>query len=168
MSARAAWALGLAALALGACNGGDGDPAQKPPPERRSAASGGGPSITVRPRRGEPEEAGSIRSWSAAVNRGDYRAAAAFFAKDAIVQQTERFRLPGRAAAIAFNRGLPCRADVTDVDDEGHTILAAFRLRAGPGGRCTGAARVRFSFRGARFTRWLQLPEPEEPPGQVV
>ena len=42
-------------------------------------------------------------------------------------------RLRDRAAAIAFNRSLPCRADLTDVDDEGATTLAAFRLREGRG-----------------------------------
>ena len=108
----APWAVGLAVLALGACGGGGGEQPQKGQGAETSAAPRRTPQITVRPKAGEPQEAGSIRSWSAAVNRGTYRVAAAFFAPDAIIEQGRVFRLPGRSAAIAFNKGLPCRADV--------------------------------------------------------
>ena len=63
------------------------------------------------------------------------------------MEQAEELRLADRDAAVAFNRSLPCKADVTDVEDEGDTVLAAFRLRDGPGGPCDG--------RGARA---LSLP----------
>ena len=77
-------------------------------------------------------------------------------------------RLGDRDAAIAFNRSLPCKADVTDVEDEGDTVLAAFRLRDGPGGPCDGAARVRFRFRDGKFSEWRQLAEPAQPEGPTV
>ena len=83
-----------------------------------------------------------------------------------MVEQVEVFRLPDRRAAEAFNRSLPCRADLTDLKDEGKTTLAAFRLRAGPGGPCHGGARVRFTVREGRFTEWRQLPE--RTPGKIV
>ncbi len=86
-----------------------------------------------------------------------------------MVEQQEEVRLPDRAAAIAFNRSLPCRADVTDVKRRGATVVAAFRLRTGrvPGGGCSGAARVRFRFSGGKFTEWRQLAEPA-PGGEIA
>ena len=78
------------------------------------------------------------------------------------MEQQEEVRLPNRAAAIAFNRSLPCRADVTDVKRRGATVVAAFRLRSGrvQSGGCSGAARVRFRFSGGKFAEWRQLTEP--------
>ncbi len=168
MRATAARAVCLAALAVGGCSIGGEDESEEAQRTERSSPAEPRPPITVEPKPGEPKEAGSIRSWSAAVNRGDFRAAGSYFAIGAIVEQARRFKLPDRSAAVAFSKSLPCRADVTDVDDEGETVLAAFRLRRGPGGRCTGSARVRFRFRGRRFTEWRQLPQVEEPPGTVA
>jgi hypothetical protein len=153
--------LGLCAIALGSCSvGGDEGP--------DAPASPAPPGAT---RANEPrEEARSIRGWSAALNRGDFAGAASFFARNAVVEQQQAVRLPDRAAAIAFNRSLPCRADVTDVKRRGSGVVAAFRLRAGrsPGGGCSGAARVRFRFKGGKFTEWRQLPEPDAPDGVIA
>lgn len=109
-----------------------------------------------------------IRGWSRALNAGDYRKAAAYFARGAVVEQVQEHRLPTRADAIIFNRGLPCRADVTDVEDEGRTSLASFSLRRGPGGPCKGSARVRFKIKRGKFTEWRQLPEAPAPPGDTA
>ena len=57
---------------------------------------------------------------------------------------------------------------MTDVEDEGGTVLAAFRLRDGPGGPCEGSARVRFTFRGDKFSEWRQLVEQPQPQGPVA
>ncbi|HEV2723601.1 MAG TPA: nuclear transport factor 2 family protein [Thermoleophilaceae bacterium] len=107
-------------------------------------------------------EARAIRRWSAALNRGHFERAASYFARGAVVEQQAEVRLPDRAAAIAFNRSLPCRADVTDVKRRGATVVAAFRLRSGRAGSggCSGAARVRFRFSGGKFAEWRQLAEP--------
>jgi hypothetical protein len=150
----------LAALVLGGCSfGGDEEE-----PKRSRA-----PEPVPKAKPGEPKEAKSIREWSAALNAGKYDEAAAYFAPNAVVEQTAEVRLRDRAAAIAFNKSLPCRADVTDVDDEGRTIIAAFRLRDGPGGRCQGGrARVRFRFKDGKFSEWRQLTEPAPPPGSVA
>ena len=64
-----------------------------------------------------------------------------------------------RADAIEFNRSLPCRAEVTDVEDEGRTSLATFQLYDGPGGPCTGSVRVRFTILHRRFEVFRQLPD---------
>jgi hypothetical protein len=148
---RAALAVAAAAALFG-CGGEDNGVRSAPPSARASDAS-------------------VIRGWIAALNRSDYERAASYFARGAIVEQVVTFRLRDRASAIAFNRSLPCRADVTDIDDEGRTTLAAFRLRQGPGGpgaRCDGSARVRFTIRSGKFTEWRQLPEPPPPAGRPV
>ena len=139
---RRAAAAGLLALALAGCGGSD----------RAESPSSSDKAV--------------IRGWLAALNAGDYVAVASYFAKDAVVEQAQEYRLRDRRAAEGFNRSLPCRADLTDVKDEGRTTLAAFRLRAGPGGPCHGRARVRFTIRHGKFTEWRQLPERE--PGGVV
>jgi len=106
-----------------------------------------------------------IRGWLAALNAGDYVSAASFFARGAIVQQAEVFRLRDRAAAERFNSRLPCKGTLGKVRDEGRTSLADFHLRRGPGGNCHGLVQVRFTIRDGKFTEWRQLPEPS---GNVV
>ena len=116
--------------------------------------------------RGAAYEERVIRGWLLALNRDDYDGAADYFAPGAIIDQGEPFRLRGRSDARTFNAGLPCRADLADVKDErGPKSLASFRLRAGPGGPCSGIVKVRFTIRKGRFTLWRQLPEP---PGDTV
>ena len=85
------------------------------------------------------------------------------------MEQVREFRLRDRKAAEAFNRSLPCRADVTDVEREGGSVVAAFRLRpgTGPSQSCGGDARVRFRFRDGKFSEWRQLAEPSEEEGDV-
>jgi hypothetical protein len=156
-----------AALALGGCSLGDGD--ESPLPEGGQEESGRSEPDGTEPRAGEPGEAEAIRAWSAALNEGDYEKAASYFAEDAIVEQSGEARLPDRDAAIAFNRSLPCKAEVTDVEDEGDTVLAAFRLRGGPAGGCDGGtARVRFRFEGDKFSEWRQLTEPPPAEGDIA
>ena len=135
------------------------------------AATATGPEMhggKVKP--GEPPEAAAIRGWSDALNARRFDRAASFFARNAIVQQGQAVRLPDRSAAVAFNKSLPCRATVTDVKDEGGTVVAAFRLRPGSGPRraCDSNARVRFKFSGNKFTEWRQLVDPRAAPGQSV
>jgi hypothetical protein len=144
----------LAVLAVAGCGGGDDKPAKGPAPRPQSASPGETPS----------DEA-AIRDWSRSLNAGEYERAASWFARNAIVVQSRTVRLPDHAAALLFNRTLPCRADITKVEDEGKTTLASFKLRRGPGGPCKGTARVRFTIKHGRFTLWRQLAEPAAPPG---
>ena len=106
-----------------------------------------------------------IRGWLLALQRDDYDGAAAFFARGALIDQGEPYRLRGPSAARIFNASLPCRADLAGVEDErGPRSLASFRLREGPGGPCSGMVKVRFTIRRGRFTEWRQLPEQPEAP----
>jgi hypothetical protein len=110
-----------------------------------------------------------IRGWLLALQRDDYAGAAGFFARGALIDQGEPYRLRSPAAARIFNASLPCRADLAGVEDEpGPRSLASFRLREGPGGPCSGIVEVRFTIREGKFTEWLQLPEEPEPAGPVA
>lgn len=112
-----------------------------------------------------------IRGWVAALNVGDYVSAASYFAPGALVQQVGVFHLRSRAAAIAFNRSLPCKGRVTKVEDEGRTTVATFSLSPGPLARpesCERPVRVRFRIEGGKFKEWRQLIESPPAPGDVV
>jgi hypothetical protein len=107
-----------------------------------------------------------IRGWLLALERGDFQQAADYFAKDALIDQGRRpYRLRTRDLAINFNALLPCRADLIRLRGGGHArhVLATFRLRAGPGGDCTGLVRVRYTIENGKFTEWIQDPDGELP-----
>ena len=106
-----------------------------------------------------------IRGWLLSLERQDYGQAAYYFAPNALIDQGNPYRLKNRSDAFAFNASLPCRADLIRMSGGGHShhVLATFRLRRGPGGRCSGLTRVRYTIRNGKFTEWRQLPEPEGP-----
>lgn len=163
-------AAAVLSLAAGGCSLG-GDDGDGDGQGAGGAATGTGPETPggkVKP--GEPPEAAAIRGWSDALNARRFDRAASFFARNAIVEQGQAVRLPDRSAAVAFNKSLPCRATVTDVKDEGRTVVAAFQLRPGSGPKraCDSSARVRFKFSGNKFTEWRQLADPQAAPGQSV
>jgi hypothetical protein len=147
---RAAGLAASAALLVGAGCGASGDDRRdRPSPERSPAER-------------------VVRGWSSALNRDDFTAAAEYFARGALIQQTERFRLTSRRAALAFNRSLPCRGRVTKVHDEGETAVATFTLQPRPGvplTSCDGIVRVRFRARGGKFLEWRQLRQRTAPQG---
>jgi hypothetical protein len=150
----------LAALAVAGCGGGSDKPSASTTTKQRTAPR----DAPASPGKA-PSDAAAIRDWSRSLNAGEYDRAASYFARNALVQQSKVIRLPNHAAAVFFNRTLPCRADVTAIKDEGATSLASFKLRRGPGGACKGNARVRFRIKDGKFTEWRQLAEPAAPPG---
>ncbi len=146
---RAAGATAIAVVLLAAgCGGGEAD-------------DRGGREAAPNSAKSRTSDREIIRNWVSALNDGDFEMAARYFAPGAVVEQATETTLRGRDAAIRFNRSLPCRAEVTDFEDEGNTTLAAFRLREGHEGRCTegGRARVRFVIDGGLIKEWRQLPE---------
>jgi hypothetical protein len=166
--AAAALAVGLS-LALAGCSVG-GDGTQDEQSAAPTATATGPEAAPAKPRPGEPPEAAQIRGWSRELNAGHFEQAASFFARGAVVEQVQKIRLRDRTAAVAFNKSLPCRADVTDVKSEGGTVVAAFRLRPGTGPKsaCDSAARVRFRFSRGKFTEWRQLVDPAAPSADSV
>jgi hypothetical protein len=164
---RALAGLAVLALALPGCSLGGGHD-DKGSSAKTPTATATGPEVPPGRRlHGEPPEAAAIRGWSRQLNEGHYEQAASFFAKNAIVQQGEVIRLRDHRAAVAFNESLPCHADVTDVQREGRSIVAAFQLRPGKGPRssCDSSARVRFRFARGKFTEWRQLMDTGAPSG---
>jgi hypothetical protein len=151
----------VCALLLAGC-GGSGkkqttaaQPAPKPPPASAQA------------RKGDEKV---IRAWNKAENAGDYKRAARYFGRNAIVIQSYILRLANRHFAEEWNSGLPCRADITFVQGEEGTTLVGFDLREGPTGKCKegGSAQVRFTIRGGLIRQWRQLPESEQAPSPAI
>jgi hypothetical protein len=105
-----------------------------------------------------------IRGWLLSLERQDYEQAAYYFAPNALIDQGDPYRLRTKSDAFAFNAGLPCRADLIRLKGGGSHVLATFRLRAGPGGPCSGLTRVRYTIREGKFTEWRQLPDSEGAP----
>lgn len=157
--------LAVLALAVAVAAGCDSsqDEAERTAPDRAERTA---PAPRPAPRdQTAREKEKAIVGWVTAVAKRDYELAASYFAPDAIVDQGRPVRLPGPAAARAFNASLPCAADLVRFRDEpGPRALGSFRLRTGPGGPCAGVVQVRFTFRDGRFTVWRQLPPADEPP----
>jgi hypothetical protein len=105
-----------------------------------------------------------IRGWLLALERQDYEQAAYYFAPGALIDQGRPYRLMTKSDAFAFNASLPCRADLVRLKGGGAHVLATFRLRAGPGGPCSGLVRVRYTIRKGKFTEWRQLEERDGQP----
>jgi len=107
-----------------------------------------------------------IRGWLLSLERLDYEQAAYYFAPGALIDQGRKpYRLKTREQAIGFNASLPCRAQLIRLKGGGAHVLATFRLRAGPGGKCSGLVKVRYTIRKGKFTEWRQLPNiRNEPP----
>jgi hypothetical protein len=105
-----------------------------------------------------------IRGWLLSLDRQDYEQAAYYFAPNALIDQGHPYRLRSKSQAFAFNASLPCRADLIAMRGGGHAshVLATFKLRRGPGGKCTGLTRVRYTIRDGKFTEWRQLPDIKE------
>jgi hypothetical protein len=107
-----------------------------------------------------------IRGWLLSLDREDYGQAAYYFARGALIDQGHPYRLKTQSDAFEFNAALPCRADLIDLKGGGHAahVLATFRLRTGPGGKCSGLVQVRYTIREGKFTEWRQLEEFEGAP----
>jgi hypothetical protein len=125
------------------------------------------PPASVQVRKGDEE---IIRAWNKAENAGDYKRAARYFARDAIVIQSFILKLSNRHFAEEWNSGLPCRADITFIKGEEATTLVGFDLREGPTHKCKegGSAQVRFTIRGGLIRQWRQLPESEQAPSPAI
>jgi hypothetical protein len=107
-----------------------------------------------------------IRGWLLSLDRQDYEQAAYYFAPGALIDQGHPYRLKTQSDAFEFNAALPCRADLIDMKGGAHAshVLATFRLRTGPGGKCSGLVQVRYTIHKGKFTEWRQLEESEGAP----
>ena len=114
-----------------------------------------------RPTQKQMADEATVRLWTRALYDGHYERAARFFAPGAIVQLYGTHVLRDHRDAVAFNRGLTCRASVLSIGHEPKgAVLATFNLGPGPAGGCTGGGRVRVRFflRRGLIETWRQLP----------
>ena len=121
----------------------------------------------------DPAAVAVIRSWSAALRRGDIHGAGGYFALpsemingadsngDALV-----LTLRTRAQADAAQATLPCGARFVSADQRGRYVNALFRLtgRPGPGGTDCGSgagltARTNFVIAKGRIVEWIRAPD---------
>jgi limonene-1,2-epoxide hydrolase len=113
-----------------------------------------------------------VRGWSAALDRGDNDRAARYFAAGAqVVQGGTVTRLRSEAAAIAFNRSLPCAGRIVDLRVEGSDVTAIFVLSDRPGSLCDGPgqkASAVIRVRGGRIVLWHQVATIQSSPGETI
>lgn len=110
-----------------------------------------------------PEELAKIvLAWSDAINRNDNQAAAALFAKGAIVAQSAVYRLDTAETAAIWNDGLPCAGKVIELRMVDVAVVATFELGERPGHKCDADPGTRagaaFVIEKGLITLWQQVP----------
>jgi hypothetical protein len=177
---RSSWIAPLVALGLAGCG-------SMSDSERFSLTTPGTDDLIVRevgggkekpvPKKPTRGEVRVIRGWVDALRAGRVNEAAGFFAVPArVLDGTNAPReLPDLRAVRAFNRGLPCGAQLVDTErGEGRLVIATFRLteRSGPGARPCGAvgnlAATAFLIEDRHIVQWLRGPDPIQPPDRDV
>lgn len=110
-----------------------------------------------------PSGAGTVRSWSEALTRGDLAGASALFAIPSLAQIDPAGpvgRIAKPADAHALDESLPCGAKLLDARAGGGYIDALFLLTQRPGARCDGpggTARVAFRIRAGKIVEWRRI-----------
>jgi hypothetical protein len=117
----------------------------------------------------KPTDPASVaREWSAALNRGDDKAAGALFATNAVVVQgSTRLVLSTRRLAVLWNSGLPCAGRIVRITVTHDIADVNFVLGERPGHKCDAPgikARAAFQVRNGKIVYWIQLPvQPPKP-----
>ncbi len=111
-----------------------------------------------------------IEGWTKALASGDERAAAGYFAIPSTAENgTLLTKIESRADAIAFNRSLPCGAEVVSARTTGELTTATFLLTDRPGGDCgagAGAtASTSFEIRDGKIVEWRRIDDAPSPGG---
>jgi limonene-1,2-epoxide hydrolase len=127
-----------------------------------AAACGGGP----------PSPESVVRAWNEAVNSDDNEAAARLFAPGARVIQAGRvYTLADRGDAVAFNAGLPCSAEIVEIETQGDTVTATFSLADRTTSRCDAPGvevTAVFEISDGKIVVWEQLPGNQPGPGDSI
>jgi hypothetical protein len=188
---RSAVAVGVSVLALAGalagCGGGSSD--RRTPPADTAPSNGTGTGTqsvpsdlqvpkSVPQRATGPAKRSStrvIRRWLAALDRGDVRRAAHFFALPSKFQNagTPVLHIDSEEERIAVNLSLTCGAKAERTGAAGAYTIVFFRLveRGGPGGGCGagagGTARGAILVSGGLIREWYRLPDgPSAAPDQ--
>ena len=149
----------LAAAALAGCGGDDGSDVD----------------LGIEVPEGSHDQVVVIGAWVETLSDGDVEHAADFFALPSTVENgTPPLQLSTHNDAVAFNRSLPCGAELVRARPDGPLITATFRLTERPGGDCGpgvgGLARTSFRIEDDKITEWRRLPDAggEPAPGGPV
>ena len=104
------------------------------------------------------------RSWSAALDRSDYEAAALLFANDARIVQNGELMFSSHADAVAWNASLPCGGKIVSVSRRNATdVLVVFSLEGRPQHACDAPgqrAAALFRVRSGKIVLWHQTDVP--------
>ncbi|MDO8209055.1 hypothetical protein [Conexibacter sp. CPCC 206217] len=155
----------LLTIGLSACGGGSDDGATSATSAERvpSPTTPSGGNV-------DPADVQVVLAWATTLQRGDVRGAAMFFALPSAVSNGGRpIALRTRAAVQAFNRSLPCGADLigTRAAADGF-FVATFRLTDRPGGDCgTGTgntASTALHVTDGLIDHWLRVQDLEAEP----
>jgi len=111
----------------------------------------------------DPAHVQVIKKWADELRAGDVGAASQRFALPTVVQNgTAPLELTDRAQVEAFNKSLPCGAELTAAIESGKYTIATFKLTERPGiGRCGDGvgeqAKTAFVIEGGLITQWRRV-----------
>jgi len=180
-------AVSVLAIAAAGCGGGSSgdraDPSDTAPSNGTSTGTQSIPSDLQLPRYVPQRATGPakrsstrvIRRWLAALDHGDVRRAAHYFALPSKFQNagTPVLHIDSEEERIAVNLSLTCGAKAEKTGAAGAYTIVLFRLveRSGPGGGCGagsgGTARGAILVAGGLIREWFRLPDdPSAAPDQ--
>lgn len=138
----------LCAISFAGCGGG--------------GATGSDPATGADTADADPGDVQVIEDWSAALAEGDVEAAADYFAIPSTAENGPLLtKIDSRADAIAFNRSLPCGAEVVSAQTAGDFTTATFELADRPGGDCGsgagGTASTSFQIEDGKIVEWRRI-----------
>jgi hypothetical protein len=126
----------------------------------------GGGGKTDEPKPATPEEI--VRAWSAALNSGQDKRAAALFADGAKITQGDvEYTLINAAGRFEFNSGLPCSGQIVELHSTGAEVTATFQLGERANHRCDAPGvntTAVFTIRNGKIVAFRQLAAPEQSP----
>ncbi len=135
-----------------------------------AAGCGGGDESTSTEPTADSGDVAVIEGWAEALATGDERGAAAYFAIPSTAENGPLLaKIESRADAVAFNRSLPCGAEVVSARTTGELTTATFLLSDRPGGDCgSGAgatAATTFEIEDGKIVEWRRVDDAPSPGG---
>ena len=134
--------------------------------------SSGGKDDTTIAGDARPADVQVIKRWADELRAGDVIAASERFALPTVVQNgTPPLQLTDRREIEAFNRSLPCGAELTAAVETGKYTIATFKLTERPGeGQCGKGvgeqAKTAFVIENGLITQWRRVVDTGAPPDQ--
>ena len=134
--------------------------------------SSGGKSETTVAGGAKPADVQVIRRWADELRAGDVIAASERFALPSVVQNgTPPLQLTDRRQVEAFNRSLPCGAELTAAVESGKYTIATFKLTERPGlGQCGDGvgsqAKTAFVIENGLIAQWRRVVDTGAPANQ--